>query len=222
MLFLEYFKIPASTPIEILNSGKGEVELVPTHASHHDHVGLHHNVPLLGLLGHAILVLRLLGEGILNGEAPDIDVITYRGDDIELNNVKRLATVSHAHPGRGKGRGKEKKGKKAYHKATVNTNRKTQTNENERNLTNTISKHRSLPQAHSSTSTIKNTQRKWVKQNVLIRETRLNEMTDNHPPDRVSIDQTNKQPKGTGIVCQNGRLKIQVCRHKRPDDSDGN
>jgi hypothetical protein len=39
---------------------------------------------LFGLLCHTVLVLRLFLVGILDGEAPDINVITYRGDDIKL------------------------------------------------------------------------------------------------------------------------------------------
>lgn len=71
-----------------------EVELVlPTHQS--QHTRLHHTNPLFGLLRHTVLVLSLLSERVLDGKAPDINVITYRSDDIELE--KRRSTIGCAY-----------------------------------------------------------------------------------------------------------------------------
>jgi hypothetical protein len=45
-------------------------------------------VSLYGLLRHAGLALGLLDKWVLDREAPDIDVVAYRGDNIKLGEIK--------------------------------------------------------------------------------------------------------------------------------------
>lgn len=68
-----------------------------------------------GLLRHAGLALSLLDERVLDREAPDIDVVAYRGDDVKLEEI-RISKSSRA-----LGNIRE-----TYHEATVHTDSQSQ------------------------------------------------------------------------------------------------
>ena len=52
-------------------------------------------IRLLGLLRHTALALGLLDEWVLDCEAPDIEVIAYRGDNVKLEETK-ISKLSRA------------------------------------------------------------------------------------------------------------------------------
>ena len=64
-----------------------EVELLFIHKLI-KHSGLPQISLSFGLLRHAGLALSLLDKRVLDREAPDIDVVAYRGDNVKLEEIK--------------------------------------------------------------------------------------------------------------------------------------
>ena len=168
-------------------------------------VGLLHRTLDLRLDRRPGLGVSLLNIRVLDGQAPDVNVVADGGNDIKLEQV----SANHASV--------NNKAGNTYHEAAIDTNRKTEARKHKRRLTIFATKYRTRPETEHRASAIQNTKGERVQQDVVVWETRLHEMANNHASDGIGADQSNVHSKRNGVVLQNSRVQVQVSRDKGPN-----
>lgn len=152
-----------------------------------------HSSPLQDLL-FFLSALLALDVRVLDGQAPDVKIITY-GDNYIDNEAAINAHRSTQH---------------GEHEGNlVNT------------ITKCAGPAKSNILLQEGTKGIENAPGKGQTKNIVVGESQLDKMGSNHLAHAVSVNDTGKHDEGNQMVVQNGGLQVKVSSHHSPDAEKG-